>query len=127
MGIGTDILLISRMEKILGDAEALEIFLKRNFTQKEILLINSVPRPSRRYAGHFAGKEAVFKSLDLDSNISYSFCEIEILYNQNGVPQVFFHGDIRRIVEKKGIQSVMLSLSYDGEYALAFASSESDR
>lgn len=116
-GIGTDILKISRIKDFIGDDST---FIKAVYTEKEIPMIHSRDIPLNSYATRFAGKEAVFKSLNIQGD-DIRLNEIEILENMNGMPVVSLYGNAKRIAEKKGISRILISLSYDTDYAIAYA------
>lgn len=123
-GIGTDILKISRLQSVLEDQKGLEAFLNHTYTEKELEAIRAAQRPLFRFATHFAGKEAVFKSLGLPSDTRFQWKDMEILYLDTGQPYVVLHGKIKELCKEKGIGKVLISLSYDTEYAVAYAVSE---
>ena len=111
-GIGTDILKISSIAESVADLN--DPFVRKTYTPGEIALLNS-------FATRFAGKEAVIKSLNLHGN-DIRLNEIEILENENGQPTVTLHGNALRLAEQKGISRILVSLSYDTDYAVAYAS-----
>lgn len=47
--------------------------------------------------------------------------EIEILSNEKGQPFVFLHGNAKRIAKEKEISQILISLSYEDDYAIAYA------
>lgn len=118
IGIGTDILRIDHIATMVGDLS--DPFVTKTFTQKEIELITSRPIPSNSFATRFAGKEAVFKALGIGGN-DIRLNEIEILENETGQPTVQLLGKAKAIAERKGIHTVLISLSYDTDYAIAYA------
>ena len=120
-GIGTDILNIHQIESSVSDRQ--DPFVRKIYTPAEIELIESRPIPLYSYATRFAGKEAVFKALNLNGN-AIRLNEIEILENENGQPQVTLHGKAEQFAKEKEITSVMISLSYETEYAVAYAAAE---
>jgi holo-[acyl-carrier protein] synthase len=61
----------------------------------------------------------VFKCFGIHGNIRLS--EIEILDAETGQPQVTLLGKFREIAAEKGVMDVQISLSYENEYAVAFA------
>lgn len=124
IGLGTDILKLSRMENILNDKLALNSFLNKTYTKKELLLIEKSSNPLHRYASHFCAKEAVFKSFGLDSNISFHWSDIEILYHNTGQPYVVLHNNMLKIKEDMNVKNIFLSISYDTDYVVAFAGIE---
>jgi len=118
LGIGTDILSIQRIRNILeGDSEA---FVQQSFTIKEKEEASGRPAPVLYYATRFAGKEAVFKCFGIDGN-EIRLTEIEILGSETEQPQVTLLGKIKEIAVNKGVKDVRISLSYETEYAVAFA------
>ena len=52
--------------------------------------------------------------------------EIEILAADTGQPRVTLSGKILDLAAQKGIRSIQVSLSYETEYAVAFALAEGD-
>lgn len=118
-GVGTDILKISRIASIIASNEE-DPFILKTYTQKELLIIRSRPVPLYSYATRFAGKEAVFKALGIGGN-DISLKEIEILESDHGQPLVTLLGRAKEIADQKRITQVLISLSYDTEYAIAYA------
>jgi phosphopantetheine--protein transferase-like protein len=120
-GIGTDILKIDHIATIFN-VNPDDAFFYKTFTKNELTLINNRSNPLYSYATRFAGKEAVFKSLGIGGN-DIRLDEIEILELENGQPCVILLGRAREIADKKGISQVLISLSYDTDYAIAYATS----
>lgn len=121
-GIGTDILKISRLEPLLSERNT-DAFFKKTYTPAEQALIETKPNPIYSYATRFAGKEAIFKAFSIHGN-DILLNEIEILEDSNGVPCVFLHGRAKALSLEKNFQSVLVSLSYDTDYAIAYATIE---
>ncbi len=119
-GIGTDILKIQNIENSVCDVS--DPFVKKTYTEKEIDLITSRPIPLNCFATRFAGKEAIFKCLNIFGN-DIRLIEIEILEDTNHSPIVTLHGNAERIAKEKNITKILLSLSYDTDYAIAYATS----
>ncbi len=97
--IGTDIVYIPRIE--LKESLIRYILTEDEYTQ--FLLLKNDKRRKEYLAGRFAAKEAIFKATQDPNYLSYS-----ILNEDNGRPYVKNHPEIQ------------ISLSHDGEYALAF-------
>ncbi len=97
--IGTDIVYIPRIE--LKESLIRYILTDDEYTQ--YLLLKNDKRRKEYLAGRFAAKEAIFKATQDPNYLSYS-----ILNEDNGRPYVKNHPEIQ------------ISLSHDGEYALAF-------
>lgn len=117
-GIGTDILKISVIENSVADIN--DPFVQKTFTSKELDLILGRPIPLNSFATRFAGKEAVFKSLGMNGN-HVRLNEIEILENDIGIPVVTLLGALHEFATQKQITDISISLSYDTEYAIAYA------
>lgn len=123
MGIGTDIL---RIEDIRAEyLDLSDSFMKKTYTEKE--LEEAACRESVRdyYATRFAGKEAVFKALNRESR-GFRMNEVEILSRSSGQPYVVLHGNTGKEARLAGIRRVLISLSYDRDYAIAYAAAVSD-
>ena len=121
-GIGADILAISRIQTIF-ESKPEDAFFRLTFTEEERKIISSRPSPLYSYATRFAGKEAVFKSLRVDSD-AVRLNEIEILEDETGAPTVRLSGNALVLAEKFSISNVHISLSFDGNYACAYAIAE---
>ena len=111
---GTDIIEIERIEENIKNHG--EKFLNKIYTKKEIEYCEAKGiNKYESYAVRFAGKEAVFKALDLDSRENISWKEIEIINKENGKPEV-------KLSQKMdGLDYIEISLSHSKQYAIAFA------
>jgi phosphopantetheine--protein transferase-like protein len=118
LGIGTDILNIRHITH--SASSPTDPFVTKTFTKNEIDLILSRDNPLQCFATRFAGKEAVFKAINLHGE-SIRLNEIEILEDETGQPIVILWGKTKEKAEQNGITAVHLSLSYDTDYALAFS------
>ncbi len=117
-GIGTDILKIARLRDVLEKEST--SFVQAVFTVGEQQEASRRPDPLCYFATRFAGKEAVFKCLGTDDP-AIRLDDIEILGADTGQPAVTLTGRVRDIAEEKGITRWLLSLSFEEEYAVAFA------
>ena len=117
LGIGTDILSIERMRGCIDSPS----FLLRTFTDEEIALAAPRGDPGSYYAKVFAGKEAVFKCFGLGADSLGSLQEIEIVDGCDSQPVVRLHGLLAALAENRGVREVLISVSYDTGYAIAFA------
>ncbi len=117
IGVGTDILSMKRFRDVLeADSSS---FLEKVFTERERIQASQSHDGTAYFAPRFSGKEAVFKCFGIHGNVRLS--EIEILDGETGQPQVTLSGELNRIAEQKGIRDVRISLSYENNYAVAFA------
>ena len=112
--IGTDIVSVSRIEKILQQYS--DRFKKHVFTDKEKSYCDLKSNPAIHYAGRFAAKEAVKKALYSSSIInSINFADIDITPSASGFPQVkLSNTDLNNVLVK-------ISISHTDEFATAFA------
>lgn len=117
LGIGTDILKVQRIRAIYGNAD--DPFFKNTYTRKEQQEGSERHDPALYFATRFAGKEAVFKSLGIDG-MGVTLNEIEILGSEVGQPYVALLGAVKALADSKGIKNVLISLSYDNDYVVAF-------
>jgi holo-[acyl-carrier protein] synthase len=98
-------------------------FIRHTFTEKEIRLALLRSDPLSFFATRFAGKEAVFKALNITGE-DVRLSEIEILSQENGRPYVSLYGSAKETAKALGINNMHLSLSYEDHYAIAFAVAE---
>ena len=112
--IGTDIVQISRIDKLISDKG--QRFLSHIFTENEQSICNAKASPHIHYGGKFAAKEAVKKAL-LSSNDKKNipFCSIEIQNSLDGAPNVILKDDIGCL------GNLQVSISHTDEYATATA------
>ena len=123
-GIGTDILEISRIDKILKKYN--QTFVDRVFGTNEIKIIENKSKNISLFLGkRFAAKEAVWKALSPKRGDGLVFKEIEILNNLNGKPFLFFSGRTQQYIMNKEIELNKklifdISISDEPPYVLAF-------
>ena len=117
-GIGTDIVDISRIKKLLKNNEK---FKKRIFSQKEIKYCESKKNKTSCYSKRFAAKEAFSKALGTGISKGISFNEISINNNKYGAPFIELKGKTKIIFKNltKKNNKIYLSLSDEKKYALA--------
>lgn len=122
IGIGTDIISIERIKKIIDERG--ERFLSLIFTDREREYCQSKQSPCVHFAGRFAAKESVFKVLKTGWGLGVRWKDVEILRSKNGEPEISLKGKTKLIAEKKGIKRILLSISHDRKYAMATAIGE---
>jgi phosphopantetheine--protein transferase-like protein len=69
----------------------------------------------------FAGKEAIFKTFGIGWGSGVRMTEIEIRDGKFGEPIPVLAGKFAQLASQRGATRVLLSLSYDGEYAVGMA------
>jgi len=117
--VGVDIVEIARIGESIDCFG--ERYLDRLFTAGEIAYASSGGAELRaeRLAARFAAKEAVMKALDLAER-GVSWKDIEVRRESSGQCELALHGRARAAARDAGIQDLALSLSHDGNYAIAF-------
>ena len=124
IGIGTDILNLDRINKILDKYD--QKFINRIYGKNEIQTSKSKLNNSINYYGkRFSAKEATWKALSPTRGEGLFFKEIEILNDINGKPYLFFSGKTKKFIEKKEIKlkaklKFDISLSDDTPFVIAF-------
>lgn len=114
-GVGTDIVSIERVEGLIRRFG--ERFLKKVFTRNEVH--ESGGRP-QYYAGRFAVKESVLKALGTGLRGGARWTDIETLTLPNGMPFVRSEGKVRTLTESRGGGEFWVSVTHDGDTAVAF-------
>jgi len=123
-GIGVDRIAIQRVEAAIERHG--ERFIKRLFTEKEIVQSNAKGHPARRFAMLFAAKEAVSKALGTGLRRGVTLQSIETIHQASGKPVVILHAGAKSIAESLNVRVVHLSLTDDEGVAMAFAVAETN-
>ena len=124
IGIGTDILNLDRLNKIINKYD--QKFIDRIYGKNEIQISKSKLNNSINYFGkRFSAKEATRKALSPTRGEGLFFREIEILNDINGKPYLFFSGKTKKYIEKKekNLKAKLkfdISLSDDTPFVIAF-------
>jgi holo-[acyl-carrier protein] synthase len=118
-GIGVDLALIPRLRQVVERWD--ERFLRRVFTDEEIAYCRRRRDPIPHLAARFAAKEATLKALGTGMRMGVSWREMEVRRERGQAPTMVLSGRCRAIAEAKGAHRVLLSLTHDGDYALAHA------
>ncbi len=116
LGLGTDLVLVSRVERLL--VRHRERFLERVFTAEECADCLGRARPAQHLAARMAAKEAAMKALGSGWGMGVSWQDIEVRAG-GGPPTLCLQGAARRHAERLGIRRTLVSLSHEGDYALA--------
>jgi holo-[acyl-carrier protein] synthase len=98
-----------------------ELFLERIYTKSEmdVCLSKKIGR-MESLAARFAAKEAVSKALGTGIwRHGIRFTDIEIVVDETGKPSVLFHGNARVEYERIGGLHAAVSISHDGDQAVA--------
>jgi holo-[acyl-carrier protein] synthase len=117
LGVGVDTVQLSRFEAKLTETPRLK--------DRLFLDIETVDASVQTLAGRFAAKEAVIKALAGDSGLEWH--GIEIGKESSGKPVVWLHGSTAKIALQAGIRKFHLSISHDGDNAVAFVVAEGEQ
>lgn len=115
---GVDLVHVPRLRDTMGRNEAFET---RVFTEGERAYCRRRRDPFPHFAARFAAKEATLKALGLGltaEGVGAALREVEVV-REGGPPRLLLHGKPDRIAEREGLTSWTVSLSHDGEYAMA--------
>ncbi|MBX9656814.1 holo-ACP synthase [bacterium] len=119
INIGTDIIECGRIARMIERHG--EQFLQRVFTASEIAYCQSHRSSIERFAGRFAAKEAILKTLGTGWRHGISWLDMEVQNQKTGRPIVGLGGPTREQAERVGIQGIQISISHCRTHATAFA------
>ena len=117
IGVGVDIVEVARIEEAIkrfGDR-----FLKKIYTDTEIKYCNTGKVACQHFAGKFAAKEAIYKTLNIDCVVKWT--EVEVKNLKQGRPYIVLHGKVKKIAKEKNILNVLVSISHIKSRAVASA------
>jgi holo-[acyl-carrier protein] synthase len=118
VGVGTDLVSIPRMRSALTRFR--DRLCRRLYTPEERAEGEQRPLPEVHFASRFAAKEAVLKALGTGWGMGIAWREVEVVGSRGKAPVVRLSGRARLVAEGRGIRHIHLSLSHDGDYAVAF-------
>ncbi len=113
VGIGVDLVDVPRFVRSVDRTPGL---VERLFAESER------DRPARSLAARFAAKEAFMKAVGETSGFRWH--DMQVLQDVDGKPSFRFFGTIADTVARRGIGTVHLSLTHDGDSACAFVVAE---
>ena len=119
LGIGVDIVENSRIGKLLKN----KLFIKRIFSNSEILIGNKIKDKKSYYSKRFAAKEAFAKSIGTGFRDDLNYNDISIVNDKLGKPSFVINEKIKKIVKKqfKIISfNFFLSISDEKKYSVAY-------
>jgi len=119
IGIGVDIVSMTRVSTALENSG--KVFIDKVFTPWEQQRAESHHNPIAYYAITFAAKEAIFKCFGIGWETGVRLTEIEVRDGEFGEPLPVLSGTFARLAQERGATKVLLSLSYETEYAVGMA------
>jgi holo-[acyl-carrier protein] synthase len=119
ISIGTDIVEVVRIGQMIERHG--EVFLNRVYTDDEIRYCQRRKEYTQHFAGRWAAKEAVMKTLGTGWSRGVGWRDIEICSSRSGAPSIVLRGAAREIAEQTGICDVLISISHCRSFATATA------
>ena len=119
LGIGVDIIEKTRIEKLLKS----NLFIKRIFSDSEILKAKKINDKKSYYSKRYAAKEAFTKSIGTGFRNNLNFKDITITNDDLGMPSFIVSEKIKKIVKKKfktSFFNFFLSISDEKKYSVAY-------
>ena len=119
LGIGVDIVENSRITKSLKN----NLFVKRIFSNSEILIAKNLKDKKNYYSKRFAAKEAFAKSIGTAFRNNLNFKDISIVNDKMGKPSFIISEKIKKIIKKEFKVSsfnFFLSISDEKKYSIAY-------
>ncbi|KAF0153388.1 MAG: holo-acyl-carrier protein synthase [Ignavibacteria bacterium] len=117
LGIGIDIIEIDRIKRSIDQYG--DNFLKKIYTRTEIEYAKSKSNKYQHFAARFAAKEAIYKALSSDTVKIYSWHDVEIYNEVNGLPKVNFYGELKDYLNED--KQLKISMSHSENYVTCVA------
>ena len=124
IGIGTDILDVRRISKILNKYD--QSFINRIYGSNEIKILKNKSKCINLFLGkRYAAKEATWKAISPNRGDGLVFKEIETLNDINGKPYLYFSGSTKNYIKQREKSSKSkfnfnISISDEPPYVIAF-------
>ncbi|MBQ9036368.1 MAG: holo-ACP synthase [Erysipelotrichaceae bacterium] len=114
-GVGIDSVTISVVERFLDNPE----YAKDIFTDAEEALADEQSDRIDFFAGIYAAKSAVWKSVDhlIDGKLEKN--DIEVLEYEDGAPYVNINGNLKKLLKGTGVTDFRVSITTEGDIASA--------
>lgn len=119
VGLGTDIVEIVRIGRMIERHG--ELFLQRVYTEEEIRYCQRRKECYQHFAGRWAAKEAVMKTLGTGWTRGIGWQDIEVRSRKSGQPTINIRGTAREFADRLGIGEILITISHCRAYATATA------
>ncbi|MFQ5477634.1 MAG: holo-ACP synthase [Candidatus Binatia bacterium] len=119
LGVGVDLVDVTRVAAVLGQGARGERFRRRVFTASERRDCEGKSNPAASYSVRFAAKEAVLKALHAEVAWGFPWPDIEVLRGETGAPSVRLYGRTAEKAERLGVDVIHVSLSHLDVLAIA--------
>jgi holo-[acyl-carrier protein] synthase len=121
-GIGTDLI---EVERVADKMEKKQGFKELVFSADEIIYCEARTYKYEHYAARFAAKEAFLKAIGTGWRNGTAFNEIEIYNDEEGKPEIRFHGLTAKTIADLKLGKIFVSLSHLKTMACAMVVIES--
>ncbi len=118
-GIGNEIVECLRIAQMIERHG--EDFLRRVFTDREIVYCSSRKMATQHYAARWAGKQAVIRALAMTQRGGLQWPELEISQGTGGSVTIRLAGKFRKICQENHISQLSLSIAHCRTHASAVA------
>ena len=108
-GIGTDLI---EVERVADKMEKKQGFKELVFSADEIIYCEARTFKYEHYAARFAAKEAFLKAIGTGWRNGTAFNEIEIYNDEEGKPEIRFHGLTAKTIAELKLGKIFVSLSH---------------
>ena len=122
IGIGTDIIELSRLSRILNNHY--HSFVRRIYTEHEVKAAEKLADSLFYFGGRWAAKEAIAKALGVGFGRRCGWKDINIENDHTGKPVVFLHGKGAETSKLLGVTRIHVSISHERSMACATAVAE---
>lgn len=117
LGLGIDIIEIERIKKSVDDYG--DQFLKKIYTKTELEYSLSKKNRYQHLAARFAAKEAIIKALSGVGDKGFSYQDIEIYNEVNGMPRVNLYNSLKEFLGTD--KELKISMSHSDHYVTCVA------
>jgi len=122
VGIGVDVVNVPRFAATLHRAGGL---LRMHFAPEELYDNAGQPRSAASLAARYAAKEAASKALGQPSGLRHADCQVRS--GAAGEPELIATGSVASAARAAGVTRWHLSMSFEGDVALAMVIAEGAR
>jgi holo-[acyl-carrier protein] synthase len=117
VGLGTDLARTERFRRFLVEGKT--ALIERLFTAGERGYSLAKADPAPHLAARFAAKEAAMKAFGLGWRDGLAWHDFEVVPDALGKPDLILSGRAAELAAGRGVTTVHLSYSHDGDYAVA--------
>ena len=122
-GIGTDIIEVARIEKVMARDIG---FRDKIFTPGEIEYCETKKHKYENYAARFSAKEAFLKAIGTGWRFGIRFADIGVFHDELGKPHINATGKAKELLTDLSISKIHVSLSHLKEIATAIVIIETE-